>query len=115
MSEEELFIRALLNGSHSLKAIAAEFGPAAGEDQPVDLTGVPTDAYLALQGSKILPPPGVQAYLDSGDDLANKTIDLMELAIERAFSIHPPWYITSMRSGTEGSNLSVDYFYLETE
>lgn len=115
MTAEELFIHSLLDGRHSLQAIAAEFGPAPGEDQPVSLSGVPPDGLPALQSAKIIPPPGVAAYLASGDELTHKTINLMELAIERAFAVPPPWFITSMRSGTEGNNLAVDYFYLERE
>lgn len=106
------FARALLDGT-SPTALLAEFGPDAGDDLPIDPTG--TDDLDSLRGSRILPTIGICRYLASDDPLTNTAIDSMELALERDYGITAPFFITSMRSGREGHNLSIDYFYLEKE
>ena len=83
-------------------------------DLPVCLASIPPDQWV--NNSKVLPTPGVQAYLDSGDTLTDHAIDSMELALERDYRTVAPWYITSARKGREADgNLTVEYFYLGTE
>ena len=111
----KLFGQALLAGTHSIGALGAEFGPAKGEDEPRDLTGIPPEALAVMGPCKVKPTPGVAAYLASGDPLTNDAIDRMELALEKAFGIAGPLFITAQRKGREGKDLAVEYFYLDRD
>lgn len=72
-----------------------------------------TPSHLWQDNTKVMPTPGIQRYLDSGDVLNQFTIDQMELALENAYQVTDPWYITSFSSGSEEEgNLALDYFYL---
>lgn len=83
-------------------------------DDPVCLASVPPESWV--DNCKVLPTPAIQRYVASDDTLTNHTIDMMELALEKAYQIAAPWCITSMRSGSEeNGNLAVDYFYLLKE
>jgi hypothetical protein len=83
-------------------------------DLPVCLATVPTAAWIDY--CKVLPTPAIARYLQSDDTLTDHTIDCMEMAIETAYQVKPPWCITSIRDGTEeDGNLSVRYFYLLKE
>jgi hypothetical protein len=54
--------------------------------------------------------------LASGDVLTDHTIDMMEIAIENAYQVTSPWYVTSMRDGSEESgDLQVRHFSLMRE
>ena len=112
MSEETLLAAALLAGTHSPKALNAEFGAA--DDEPINLATHPA-ALAELQGRKIIPTAGITSYLASGDILTDEAINSMEISLEREFRIQPPFFITSMRSGTTGKDLRVEYFYLDCE
>ena len=106
----KLFAQALLNGTHSIKAIGAEFCE---DHQAVDLSSLSLTDLRAHDCDKLIPPEPIQRYLDSGDVLSDHTIDQMELAMEKTAGISHPAYITSFREGTEKKgNLSVKYFYL---
>ncbi len=83
-------------------------------DLPVCLAGISPEQWI--QHCKVLPTPGVQAYLDSGDTLTNHAIDMMELALERDYGVSEPWTIVSIRNGREADDtLAVEYFYLIRE
>ena len=85
-----------------------------GNDLPEDLTAVPRDQWVDC--TQVVPPPAILRYLQSGDTLTDHTIDMMELAIEKAIGAEAPWCITSMRDGKEkDGDLSVRYFYLLKE
>lgn len=82
--------------------------------QPEDLSAIPKDQWEEC--SRVTPPPAILRYLQSGDTLTHHTINMMEIAIEKTCGVDAPWYITSMRDGTEeDGNLSVRYFYLLKE
>jgi hypothetical protein len=115
MSNEKLFAETLLQGAHSLEALIAEFGPGPGEDGEVNLATVDRANLHELEGSKVLPIPGVKRYLESGDALTDFAIDQMEIAMEKAYQIEHPFFIASHRQGKEGKNLAVSHFYLSRE
>lgn len=115
MTDEKLFIETLLAGAHSLDTLRAEFGASPGEDMEVNLAEATPADFGNLRGSKIRPIPGVRLYLDSGDELTDRAIDMMEEAMETAYQVKAPYYITSMREGEEGTDLRVLYFYLDQD
>lgn len=81
---------------------------------PENLAILPKDQWQEFM--EIIPPPAIRRYLESGDVLSNHTIDMMEMAMEKAFGVEDPWYITSMRDGMEeDGDLSARYFYLGRE
>jgi hypothetical protein len=81
---------------------------------PQDLSASPPDQWQEF--SRVTPPSPILRYLESGDTLTDHSIDCMEMAIETAYRVSPPWCITSMRDGAEkDGNLSVRYFYLLKE
>jgi hypothetical protein len=83
-------------------------------DPPEDLTAVPRDQWLDC--TRVIAPPAILRYLQSGDTLTDHTIDMMELAIEKWIGAEAPWCITSMRDGREkDGDLAVRYFYLLKE
>jgi hypothetical protein len=83
-------------------------------DLPVCLATIPPDQWI--ENSKVLPTPAIARYLESDDTLTDHTIDMMELAIEKAYQVSEPWCIVSIRDGAEGQgNLAVRYFYLLRE
>jgi hypothetical protein len=114
VNPEQLFAQTLLQGAHSLEALRAEFGAGPGEDEEINLAAVDPATFDELRGSKVMPIPGVKLYLESGDDLTGQTCDLMEQAMETAYQVKPPFFITSMR-GTKNGKITVDYFYLDKE
>lgn len=85
-------------------------------DLPEDLALIPKDEWVF--GTKVVTPPTVQKYLDTGDKLTPHTIEMMELAIEKAYGVEAPWYITSVTShfdAEKGESPKVEYFYLGSE
>ena len=71
-----------------------------------------------MENCKVVTPPAVQKYLDSGDILTPHTIEMMELAIEKAYGVEAPWYITSQVPYYDAENEespTVEYFYLGRE
>ena len=116
MNDEKLFAETLLAGCHSLEALRAEFGALPGEDGELNLAEVDPSQLENHRGSKVRPIPGVKLYLQSGDDLTNQAINSMELAMEKAYQVQPPFFITTMRDGEEAKkSLQVRYFYLDRE
>jgi hypothetical protein len=111
LPEENTFIKALIDGKHSIHALQAEFSS---DDPMINLAELSPESLAELHGSRITPPEPITRYLASGDEITDYTIDQMELAMETAAALKPPFYITSMRSG-EGTARTVDYFYLEKE
>lgn len=85
------------------------------DDRPICLANVPQSEWT--NNTKILPTPGIQKYLDSGDTLTPHTIEMMELAMERDYAVEPPWYITSVVPfyDKETESPVVEYFYLGKE
>jgi hypothetical protein len=82
--------------------------------QSEDLSAIPKDQWYKC--CEVTPPAAILRYLQSGDTLTHHTINMMEIAIEKTCGVDAPWYITSMRDGTEeDGNLSVRYFYLLKE
>lgn len=83
------------------------------QDLPICLANLPQDQWIPF--SKVLPPPDIQRYIDSDDDLTNHTIDMMELAMERDYKVTEPWYINCERTGSEKDlTLAVTCFRLMT-
>ena len=88
-----LEIGAMFAGKHSPAALAAEFSEPC-DDTPVDLSTIDPadwDDYLAWP---IVPPPGVALYL-AGGPFTQDEVDNMEIAIESAYGIKKPWFISS--------------------
>lgn len=112
-SEASQLADALLSGTHSTKAIAAEFSPEA--SIAVDLTGKSPAELDDLRGSEVLLTPAIASYLASGDDLTHEILDHAELALEKHYAIEPPFFITSRRSGSEGKGLAAVSFFLDKE
>lgn len=84
------------------------------KDEPLPLLGVPRSEWIS--GQKVPAPDAIARYLDSGDTLSNHTIDMMECAMETAYQVTEPWFVTSLRKGREeDGNLGVEYFYLLNE
>jgi hypothetical protein len=83
-------------------------------EAPEDISAIPKDKWEDC--TRVIPPPAILRYLASGDTLSNQTIDIMEEAMETAFGVQSPWYITSIRNGSEDDeNLSVAHFSLRRE
>jgi hypothetical protein len=81
------------------------------QDLPVCLANIPPAEWQDL--SKVIPTPGVQAYLNTGDLLTNHTLDMMELALERDYAVTEPWFIDCERTGRqEDETLQVTCFRL---
>jgi hypothetical protein len=84
------------------------------DDEPVCLAAIHPDQWT--DNCKVMPTPAIQRYIESGDILTDHTIDMMELALEKAYQTEAPWCIVSMRSGSEeAGTLNLDYFYLIKE
>ena len=84
------------------------------DDRPACLALIPKNEWM--ENTKVVTLPAIQKYLDSDDILTDHTIDMMELATEKAYGVTEPWYVTSIREGTEEEgDLSVKYFYLGKE
>jgi hypothetical protein len=108
-ADQDLFARALLEGRHSIAALKAEFSET---DEPaIDLTGR-LDDLDDLQGSKVIPAPGVLAYLAGGDEITHAILDAAEEATEKHYQLPAGWFITSRRLEDP---LRLDYMYLEKE
>jgi hypothetical protein len=85
-----------------------------GHDPEEDLTMVPRDQWQ--EGTKITPPAAILRYLQSGDRLTNHTLDMMEIAMEKAANVSSPWAIASLRRGKEEEGtLTVVHFELIRE
>jgi len=83
-------------------------------EQPEDLSATPKEQWEDC--TRVTPPAPILRYLASGDTFTHHTIDMMEIAIEKFYGVESPWYITSMRDGTEEEgNLSVRHFSLYKE
>ena len=95
--------------SRYFQSIGSEY-----KDDEISLLNVPREEWIS--GQKIAVPDAIARYLASGDTLTDHTIDMMECAMETAFGVTEPWYITSNRIGKEADgNLGVEYFYLVNE
>jgi len=105
-----LFAEALLSGI-SLEALIADFRLEPEDDLPIDPTGADLESIC---GSRILPTIAICNYLATEDELSHETIDSMEIAMEKAYGIQAPFFITSMRGHFKGK-LMVEYFYLLNE
>lgn len=93
---------------------AADNGITLDPDVPVCLANVPPERWQDC--CKVLPTPAIQRYLESGDTLTDHTIDMMELALEKAYGVTAPWYIDCAREGRQATNtLKVRYFSLILE
>lgn len=103
---------ALLAGTHSAKALAAEF---AEDSPPVDLAGKTPAELDDIRGCEVLLTPAISSYLASGDALTHQILDNAELALEKHYGIASPFYITSRRKGREGDTLAAVSFYLDKE
>ena len=80
-------------------------------DLPVCLANLPPSDWVEC--CKVMPPPAIQQYLDSGDVLTQFTIDRMEDAMERDYKVADPWTISSDTTGSEADEtLAVKYFLL---
>ena len=78
---------------------------------PEDISAIPKDQWQDC--THVVPPPAITRYLASGDTFTNHTIDMMEETMETAFGVTEPWYISSLREGSEeDGTLSVAYFSL---
>jgi hypothetical protein len=85
-------------------------------DLPECIALIPKDEWV--DGTKVVTPPAVQKYLDTGDTLTPHTIEMMELAIEKAYGVEAPWYITSAvpyYNPEKGETPVVEYFRLGSE
>lgn len=85
-------------------------------DLPECLAMIPKDQWV--NNTKVVTPPAVQKYLDTGDTLTPHMIEMMELAIERAYGVEAPWYITATTpyyNPEQGEAPEVEYFYLGKE
>lgn len=83
-------------------------------EAPEDISAIPPAQWEDC--TRITPPPAIVRYLASGDTLTNHTLDMMEEAMEKTFGVDFPWYISSLREGTEeDGNLSAKYFVLRKE
>jgi len=85
-------------------------------DLPECLALIPKDKWM--EDTKVVTPPAVQKYLDSGDILTPHTIEMMELAIEKAYGVEAPWYITAATpyyNAANGESPTVEYFRLGRE
>jgi hypothetical protein len=89
-----LQIGAVLDGKHSPAAIAAEFGEPS-DDTPVDLSTIDPADWDDHEGAVIVPPPDVARYLAGGGPFTQDEVDNMEIAIETAYGIKDPWFISS--------------------
>jgi hypothetical protein len=90
-----LEIAAMIAAKHSAAAIAAEFGEGPYDDSPVDLSTIDPADWDDHEASRIVPPPAVALYLASGGPFTQDEVDNMEIAIETAYGIKKPWFITS--------------------
>jgi hypothetical protein len=102
-----LFAEALLSGM-PLDALIADSRLEPEDDLPIDPTGADLESIC---GSRILPTTAICNYLAIEDELTHATIDSMEIAMEKAYGIQAPFFITSMRGHFEGKP-QVEYFYL---
>jgi hypothetical protein len=83
-------------------------------DLPECLALIPKDQWSV--NTKILPTPGVQKYLDTGDTLTYHTIEMMERAMERDYQVEAPWYImATVPFCKEGDDPVVEDFRLGRE
>lgn len=84
------------------------------KDEPLPVLGVPREEWIS--GQKVAAPDAIARYLASGDTLTDHTIDMMECAMETAYQVTEPWFVTSLRKGREeDGTLGVEYFYLLNE
>ena len=82
----------------------------------VDLSRIPPEKFDEYDCARVTITPALQRYLASGDALTNHVIDQMEIYLEKAYGVADPFYITSVRKGSEeNGDLQVDYFYLSRE
>jgi hypothetical protein len=83
-------------------------------DLPVCLSAIPPEQWVC--DCKVLPTPGIQRYLESGDPITEHTTNMMELSLERDYNVQRPWYITSVsRRHFPEKTVTLEYFYLTRE
>lgn len=113
-NEIRQFAEILIAGTHSIQAIRDEF--CVEPDNPIptpDISTLSETALRELDCAKIVAPDPIRRYLESGEILSDYIIDQLELAIATAANLKDPFYISSMRDGSEEeANLEVRYFYL---
>ncbi|MES2923134.1 MAG: hypothetical protein V4819_16375, partial [Verrucomicrobiota bacterium] len=63
------------------------------KDEPLPVLGVPQSEWIS--GQKVPIPDAIARYLASGDTLSDHTINMMECAMETAYQVAEPWFITS--------------------
>ena len=79
-----------------------------------ELSAIPKDEWAP--GIIVSPPAAIQRYLAAEDRLTRHAVDMMELAIEKANGVEPPWFITSVCDGDpEEGTLMVKRFILLNE
>lgn len=105
-------------GDQELHEVLSALGIDPTEDfsdlRPEDISATPRDQWEDC--TEVIPPPSILRYLASDDTLTDHTIDMMELAIEKAYKVTSPWFITSTRSGSaENGDLKVKRFTLMRE
>lgn len=106
-----LFAEALLSGRHPLDHLISEF--CVDSDEAIDLTGRTSPEDLEkLRSSKVIPAPGVLAYLASGDEITHAILDAAEIATERHYQLPDGWYVTSAR---DADPIRLRYLFLEKE
>lgn len=113
-SESELAMLDAMSDPDAWNAWVRSQGFRPDPDLPVCLATVPQDQWE--DNVKVMATPAVQRYLDSGDTLTDHTIDMAELALEKAYQVTAPWCVVSIRTGREADgDLAVKYFYLLRE
>ena len=81
---------------------------------PENIAAIPQDQWEDC--TQVIPPPAIQRYLKSGDTLTHTSIEMMDLAMEKAFGVEAPWFITCIRDGSEDDGtLAVNHFMLGRE
>lgn len=111
--EDMAFIDAMatMSPTQAFNTLLADIGVGEPADEPVHVNAIPQDQWI--DAMKIHPTPAIQQYLDSGDTLTHHTLEMMELAIERAYDIQPPWCVDCARTGHENDGtLRVLFFQI---
>lgn len=104
-----LFAEALLSGRHPLEHLVREF--CVGSDEAIDLTGRNGPEQLEeFRSSKVIPAPGVLAYLAGGDEITHAILDAAEIATERDYRLPEGWYVTSAR---DADPIRLRYLFLQ--
>jgi len=79
--------------------------------ESIDLTTIPACDIPAHAFCLVTPPPAVQAYLDSDDEMTEHIVNLMEDTMDKHYQLPPGFYITADRVQIDG-RLRVKHFTL---